>query len=75
MSSPTSSDAVASALLHGAAAAGIKIGTDGDGLLLLKPREMSRETWFSFERALAEYQKEIIRIILQENAVRTGATS
>jgi hypothetical protein len=73
MSSRTSRDAVASALLHGAAAAGIKIGTDGDGLLLLKPREMSRET--SFERALAEYQKEIIRIILQENAVRTGATS
>ena len=75
MSCPTPNNAVASALLHGAAVAGIKIGTDGDGLLLLKPREMPRETWFSFERALAEYQKEIIRIILQENAVRTGATS
>jgi hypothetical protein len=55
-------------ILKEAAAAGIRVGTDGDGLLLVPPRGMPHESWFSFERAIIEHQTEIIEIIRRENA-------
>jgi len=55
-------------ILREAAAAGIKIATDGVELILFKPREMSRESWFSFERAIIALREEIIALIEQENA-------
>jgi hypothetical protein len=62
-------------LLREAATAGIKIGTDGVELILFKPREMSRESWFSFERAIVARRDEIISIIQGENAARQGVGS
>ena len=55
-------------ILDAAVAAGIRVGTDGDELLLAPPRGMSHESWFSFERAIIRHRVEIIKIIMRENS-------
>jgi hypothetical protein len=51
-------------ILSEATAAGIRIGTDGDELILCAPRGMPRQSWFSFEHAIIEHKDEIICLIL-----------
>jgi hypothetical protein len=62
--------AVAAFILQSASEAGIRIGTDGEWLDLLKPRSMTSEVWFGFERALIAYREEVIAIIQAEAEVQ-----
>ena len=53
-------------VLNAAATAGIKLGTDGVELIMAVPLKMPRGSRLSFERAIAEHQQEIMRLILSE---------
>jgi hypothetical protein len=45
---------------------GIRVGTDGTELVIGPPRGMPRETYFSFQRAIAAHRDEIIEIVWRE---------
>lgn len=53
-------------ILDAATAAGIKLGTNGDELVIAAPRGMPRESYFSFQRSILAHREEIIGIILDE---------
>jgi hypothetical protein len=55
-------------VLREAAAAGLKIGTDGTELVLVAPLSMPRESRLCFEQALFEHQRDVIALIMAENA-------
>jgi hypothetical protein len=59
--------ATAEAILHEALALGIRVGTDGDELVLIAPMRVPREVRCWFEAKLDELRTEVIAII-QENA-------
>ena len=54
-------------ILKEAAAAGIKVGTDGSELIFYAPRGMPRESRRSFQDAIFKHYDEIIALILAEN--------
>lgn len=58
--------AVAAFLLAEAAALGIKIGTDGTGLVMLAPGQLSRETVEWFYRRLSEHRTDVIAAIEED---------
>jgi hypothetical protein len=53
-------------VLHAAAEAGIRLGTNGEDLLVSPPRAMPKESWHSFERAIFEHRDAIIQLIMEE---------
>ena len=55
-------------ILREAAAAGIKVGTDGTELVMVAPLKMPWEFRRSFERAIEAHQTEIIALIMAENS-------
>ena len=60
-------------ILDEAATLGIRVGTDGNELLMLAPvRVNETQKWFATK--LDEFRAEIIAVIQRENAVRQGVT-
>jgi hypothetical protein len=55
-------------ILREAAAAGLKIGTDGTEVIMVAPLRMAWECRRSFERAIEAHQAEIIALIMAENS-------
>ena len=55
-------------ILREAAAAGLKIGTDGTELVMVAPLKMPWDCRRSFERAIEAHQAEIIALIMAENS-------
>jgi hypothetical protein len=55
-------------ILHEAQALGIRIGTNGDDLILVAPLKVPRDVRRWFEKKLDEFRAEIISIIQRENA-------
>jgi hypothetical protein len=49
--------------LDAAVEAGIKVGTDGENLLIASPLRMPRDEYFSLQDSLIEHQAEIIALI------------
>jgi len=58
-------------ILNEAAGLGIRVGTDGNELVLLAPMRVPREVRRWFETKLDEFRAEIIDFIQRENAART----
>jgi hypothetical protein len=52
-------------VLDTAIKAGIRLGTNGDELLISPPRSMPNDSWSSFGRAIEEHREEIIALILE----------
>jgi hypothetical protein len=59
--------AEATFILREAAAAGIKVGTDGTEVVMIAPLKMPHEFRRSFERAIETHQQEIIALIMAEH--------
>jgi hypothetical protein len=59
-------------ILREAQLMGIRVGTDGNELVMIAPMRVPRETRLWFETKLYEYKAEIIDFIQRENAARTG---
>ena len=57
-------------ILREAQALGIRIGTDGDELILVAPLRVPRDVRVWFETQLEEHRAEIIAIIQREKAGR-----
>lgn len=55
-------------ILREAAAAGIKVGTDGTEVIMVAPLKMPWEFRRSFERAIEAHQAEIITLIMAEHS-------
>ena len=55
-------------ILDEAAALGIRVGTDGNELLMVAPLRVPREARRWFETKLDEYKAEVIDFIQRENA-------
>jgi hypothetical protein len=53
----------AASALAAAVEAGLKVGTDGENLLIASPLSMPGDVYFPLQRALIEYQTEIIVLI------------
>jgi hypothetical protein len=62
-------------ILDAALALGIRVGTDGEELVLVAPLKVPRETRRWFETKLDEFRAEVIDFIQRENAARPGAVS
>jgi hypothetical protein len=55
-------------VLNEALALNIRVGTDGDELVLIAPLKVPRETRVWFENELYKYKPEIIEVIQRKNA-------
>jgi hypothetical protein len=74
MSAKDAAYRAAEAILQAALARGIRVGTDGDDLVMLVPVRVPGETRRQFESLFAEFRVEIIAAI-QADAARRGASS
>jgi len=68
MTMPDNKVHCAAFILREAAAAGIKVGTDGDEIVMLAPMRVPGDVRRWFERKLYEYREAVIAIIVLENA-------
>jgi len=59
---------VAAFLLHEARALDIRVGTNGEELVMLAPMKIPRETRRALETAIEGYRQEVIALIMAENA-------
>jgi len=55
-------------ILREAQAAGLRVGTDGEEIVLALPRvrDLPHESYFSFQRAILAHREEIIALIMAE---------
>ena len=68
-------DVSARFILDEATTLGIRVGIDGEELVMLAPVRVPYETQKWFATKLDEFRAEIIDFILRENAARTGVVS
>jgi hypothetical protein len=64
--------AAAMFILDEATALDIHVGTDGSELVMLTPLRVPRDVRRWFEAELEKYRADVIEIIQQQNAARTG---
>jgi hypothetical protein len=66
---------IAELLLRDALVAGIRVGSNGEDIILVAPLRVPCELRCQFEAAIEKYRSEVIAVIMAENAMVVPKTT